>query len=389
MFFPLYSAVPLQVGRRVGNYTVVGYVDSGGMSLIWRARDARGEEVIIKEPRLDVAGSLRYIYHEGVVLGRIRHRNVIELKDFIHDSAGVYYLVLEYAEGGSLAGLAGRLGAKEVRRLLLELLRGLAAAHYHGVIHRDLKPKNVLLRRGVVKVSDFGTSLHYRQRALDIVISPGGYTAPEQIRGLSLYQSDVWSAGATALYLLTGVQPCNFIRGYDCGNPSKSAYLQPMTPTTGRYDLDVFIATALQANYVYRFYDALEAYQFLKTGKPLVRPDVLHVRIRTLVVKVERGEFYIGGTAIREMDLKIEGDTIFIYDPRGVIAPRHVHFYLFSDGWYVRDLGTYGGTALLRDGVWSHLVPWKWTKLSYGDILALGFDQSGPYELVGIGLPPR
>lgn len=128
---------------------------------------------------------------------------------------GVYYsaqdavfnLVMEYCEGGTLAALLrrrGTLSTAEIARALSDVLAGLAYLHKHSIIHRDIKPNNVLLRKGTAKIADFGCSTRALELARSCVGTPW-YLAPEVARAEPhSYAADIWSLGCVALELATG-----------------------------------------------------------------------------------------------------------------------------------------------------------------------------------------
>ena len=382
-----------------GRYVVRRRLGEGGMAIVWLVEDKSGRPYAVKEPVIrgveerEALRNVKFVEHEGKMLSMISHPNVCGFFGSYRAKYGgldSVIVVLEYMDGGSLRDVKGPLSPKEVRDVLLQVLGGLAAVHGVGVIHRDIKPSNLMRRGGVVKLIDFGTAVLRFQSAREVVVSPGGYTAPEQLRGLNLFQNDVWSVGATALFLATRKHPCQFMRGYDCSASRAPEGVELKLPDLGDDLLNKFVARALAPDYSQRFADAGEALAFL-TGEAVVRRG-LTLMVKARAVSVPGGTLYIGRTDEEEMDLKMEGELLYIYDPDKYISRRHLELAEIQGRWYIRDLGSTNKTAVYRDGRW-HLV-WRgrgatsrWFELRDGDVIALGYDEEkGPYILITVRL---
>ena len=127
------------------------------------------------------------------------------------------------------------------------------------------------------------------------------------------------------------------------------------------------------------------------TGEAVVRRG-LTLMVKARAVSVPGGTLYIGRTDEEEMDLKMEGELLYIYDPDKYISRRHLELAEIQGRWYIRDLGSTNKTAVYRDGRW-HLV-WRgrgatsrWFELRDGDVIALGYDEEkGPYILITVRL---
>lgn len=208
------STRPLQAGGRIlGRYRLLERLGEGTFGTAFLARDeVAGERVVVKALRTG-AGEDRRVLREARSIATVRHPNVVELRDVIEDQRRSF-LVMEFAEGGSLAQRleAGPLDQAEVLRVGLGVLDALAAVHQAGIVHRDVKPSNVLLTRaGVVKLADFGLA---RATDADATLAPGPlapavgtlrYMAPELARGRPAgVASDLYSAAATLYECLTG-----------------------------------------------------------------------------------------------------------------------------------------------------------------------------------------
>ena len=199
-----------------GRYLVQSRLASGGMATVYVANDTKLErDVALKvlHPYLSQDPSFtERLEREAKAAARLSHPHVVAVLDRGHDGS-VFYLVMEYVPGRSLRSLLqerGGLAPRQALALTDAIVDGLAAAHAAGLIHRDVKPENVLLgEAGQVKVADFGLA-----RAVTATTSTGAligtvaYIAPELVEGRGAdARSDVYSAGIVLYELLTGMQP--------------------------------------------------------------------------------------------------------------------------------------------------------------------------------------
>jgi serine/threonine-protein kinase len=154
---------------------------------------------------------------EARLAARLAHPNVVRIYDVGEDDDGRPFIAMEYVEGETLAELVARRGPlppEETTELGVQLARALAAAHEAGLVHRDVKPQNLLLRRdGVLKLGDFGVAFGLEGTRLTMagtVLGTAAYLAPEQARGEEVTAAaDVYGAGAVLYELLTGHSPRN------------------------------------------------------------------------------------------------------------------------------------------------------------------------------------
>jgi DNA-binding response OmpR family regulator len=210
----------LRSGERfAGRYEVVSVLGRGGMGTVYRARDLElDDDVAIKTLRpelLSDEGSRERFKDEIRLARRISHRNVVRTHDF-GESGGVWYLTMEYVEGITVRDLLDSRGRLEVQAALalgVQLAESLVVAHEVGVIHRDIKPQNLLLDpEGVLKVMDFGIArLAERSSGITeagLIVGTPAYMSPEQITGEPVDQrSDLYAAGAVLYECLTGRAP--------------------------------------------------------------------------------------------------------------------------------------------------------------------------------------
>jgi eukaryotic-like serine/threonine-protein kinase len=199
-------------------YALLEEVASGGMGTVWRARDeVLGRSVAVKVLHHRLAREpnvLERFRLEAVAAARLSHPNVVRVFDTGVDD-GVAFIVMELFEGQTLEDRieAGPLEPREATTLLRGVLQGLAHAHREGVIHRDVKPANVLIdRSGLVKVTDFGIAkAAFATSDLTTtgdLLGTARYLAPEQVAGASVdHRADLYAAGIVLYEALTGRPP--------------------------------------------------------------------------------------------------------------------------------------------------------------------------------------
>jgi TolB-like protein/predicted Ser/Thr protein kinase len=203
-------AGPMVIGAR---YEVLGFVGAGGMGSVYRVRDRALDEVVaLKLVAREWGSAARAdrLQREVKLARRVTHRNVARTFD-IGDHGAERFLTMEYVDGESLAQLLAREGALSERRateVARAIAYGLTAAHEVGVIHRDLKPDNVLLERssGRIVITDFGVArgLDAAQRTQGVIGTPA-YMAPEQVEGGDVdARADLYALGAVLYEMLTG-----------------------------------------------------------------------------------------------------------------------------------------------------------------------------------------
>jgi eukaryotic-like serine/threonine-protein kinase len=208
----------LTPGRRLGPYEIVALLGAGGMGEVYKARDTRLDRTVaiklLPAPVAHDSDRLRRFEHEARAIASLNHPHICQLYDI-----GPGYLVLEYIDG---APLRGPVAAPEAVRQAIQIARALEAAHDRGILHRDLKPTNVLITRdGTVKLLDFGLAKLLRPTSDDpddlthtvantvagAVLGSPGYMSPEQAAGKPLdSRSDVFSFGIVLHELLSGVR---------------------------------------------------------------------------------------------------------------------------------------------------------------------------------------
>src|SRR6266481_1654585 len=204
--------------QTVGRYEIIGELGRGAMGVVYKAKDPTiGRTVALKTMRLDVhgldAGELvRRFKNEARAAGLLNHPNIVTIYDAgEHD--GIFYIAMEFIEGTTLHELLQQkriLEAEEAIQLSREICKGLDYAHSHGIVHRDVKPGNIMITaRGAVKIMDFGIAkAGGSMTSTGQVLGTPNYMAPEQVKGRGLDgRSDLFSFGVVLYEMLTGEKP--------------------------------------------------------------------------------------------------------------------------------------------------------------------------------------
>ncbi len=204
---------------RLGHYEMLEVVGRGGMGIVLRAFDEKLQRVVaikVLAPALAASGPARERFvREARATAAIYHDNVIAIHA-VEDSGAVPYLVMQFIDGRTLQQKVDRPGPlplKEILRIGLQTAAGLAAAHAQGLVHRDVKPANILLENSVerVKITDFGLAQAVDDASLTqagLIAGTPAYMSPEQAEGKQVDQrSDLFSLGSLLYVLCTGEAP--------------------------------------------------------------------------------------------------------------------------------------------------------------------------------------
>lgn len=206
-------------GQKINDrYQIVRLIGEGGMANVYLALDTILDRyVAVKLLRGDLANDEKFVrrfQREAISASSLSHPNIVEMYDVGEDN-GQYFIVMEYVDGKTLKSLIKRRGAltiPEVIDIMLQLTSGLSCAHNSYIIHRDIKPQNILIKEdGTVKITDFGIALAINAQELTQTNSVMGsvhYLPPEQANGSgSTIKSDIYSLGILMYELLTGSIP--------------------------------------------------------------------------------------------------------------------------------------------------------------------------------------
>ena len=200
--------------RRIGHYEIIDEIAAGGQATVYRARDLTlGRIVALKvlHPHLARDAQFRERFlREARTAASLTHSNVVTVFE-VGEEAGQLFLAMEYLPSSlhDMVEERGALGAEEAIDITRQVARALQAAHDRGIVHRDMKPHNILLTaEGLPKVSDFGIARATEfatMTAAGAVIGTPQYMSPEQAKGESVdIRSDLYSLGIVLYELLTG-----------------------------------------------------------------------------------------------------------------------------------------------------------------------------------------
>ncbi|MCC7178726.1 MAG: protein kinase [Acidobacteria bacterium] len=205
-------------GQTIGKYRIISTLGSGGFGAVYLAEDTWiDKKVALKVPHrqnMDFGELLR----EPRLLASLSHPNIVTVLT-AEKQDDVFFIVMEYVPGETLEAIIDREGALDLTRALdytCQICNAVDHAQKQGIIHRDLRPGNVLVtEHGMLKVADFGTSrfLEIAAHGTTVIGSPP-YMAPEQFQGKAVFASDIYSLGVTMYQMLTGTLP------YDTPAPS-------------------------------------------------------------------------------------------------------------------------------------------------------------------------
>ena len=197
-------------------YEILGKIGTGGMADVYKAKDHKlnrfvAVKVLKPEFREDTT-FIRKFRSEAQAAAGLTHPNIVNVFD-VGDDEGVYYIVMELIEGITLKeyiAKKGKLSIKEATSIAIQVSMGLEAAHNHGIVHRDVKPQNIIISTdGKVKVTDFGIARAASSNTISSnVMGSVHYSSPEQVRGgYSDEKSDIYSLGITLYEMVTGRVP--------------------------------------------------------------------------------------------------------------------------------------------------------------------------------------
>ncbi len=299
------------VPQTIGPYDVLGVLGTGGMSIVYRARQRQPERVValkILRPSLLTRGALRRFHFEAQTLARLRHPNIAQ----IYDAGAIEdvdeprpYFAMELVEGAPLTHARASLERNERLDRILQACDAVAYAHQKGVLHRDLKPSNILVDgEGSVRVLDFGVAralvgareTHTHATRAGQLIGTLAYMSPEQVSGdiddLDT-RSDLYALGVLAYELLTGHLPYDLERVglARAARIISETVPRPMSTRDMRLrgDLEIVVAKALEKDRAAR-YPSVSAFaddlrRVLRNEPILARRPSVSYQVRKFVAR--------------------------------------------------------------------------------------------------------
>jgi eukaryotic-like serine/threonine-protein kinase len=279
-------------GRTLGGrYRVEGELGRGGMAKVYRGTDSvLGRPVAVKVLSAQYAEDANFVTRfrrEAQAAARLNHPNLVQVYDTGSDD-GIHYIVMEYVEAKTLADYlagGGRIMPDRAVELAEAVCDALDVAHAQGVIHRDVKPANIMVTRdGRVKVTDFGIARVMTNETVEqtaAVLGTASYLSPEQAQGGAIDQrSDLYSLGCVLYEMLTGRPP--FTADSPVAVASKHVLEQPIPPSRSNPDvspqLDAVVMRALAKNPDNRYQSASEMREDLeraRQGLPVMATPLL------------------------------------------------------------------------------------------------------------------
>ena len=274
------AQIALPPGQRVGSYTILGVLGSGGMAIVYRAEQDKPRRTValkVIKPGFASGRMLRRFEQEAQVLGRLHHSGIAQIYELGTADTGhglQPFFAMELIEGQTLTKYAQRkeLGTRQRLQLLARICDAVEHAHRHGIIHRDLKPGNILLdETGRPKVLDFGVAratdsdIQATTMKTDVgqLIGTIPYMSPEQVSGDPAEldtRSDVYALGVIGYELLTGRLPYNVLRTSipDAVRTIREDEASPLSFVSKvfRGDLDTIFAKALEKDKTRRYQSA-------------------------------------------------------------------------------------------------------------------------------------
>ena len=267
-------------------YQIIKTLGEGGMANVYLAHDnILDRNVAVKVLRGDLANDEKFVrrfQREALSASSLSHPNIVEMYDVGEDD-GQYYIVMEYVDGKTLKQVLkqrGHLSITEVVDIMLQLTDGLAHAHDAYIIHRDIKPQNIMiLSNGMIKITDFGVATALNSTQLTQTNSVMGtvhYLPPEQANGKgSTVRSDIYSMGIMMYELLTGLVP---YKGESAVEIALKHLREPL-PSVRKVDptipqsIENVIIRATAKNPKNRYIDAREMHEDIKTALDDSRKD--------------------------------------------------------------------------------------------------------------------
>ena len=269
----------LEAGKTLnGRYKIQSLIGTGGMAAVYLAKDLILDRLVaIKVLRLDFRqndDAMRRFRREALSATQLTHPNIVGVYD-VGQSQEMNYIVMEYVEGTDLKDYVRQRGALhpiEAVRIMMQIVSAIAAAHQNRIIHRDIKPQNILIdREGNVKITDFGIAVALSDTSLtqtNTLLGSVHYLSPEQARGgMATIQTDIYALGIVLYELLTGRVPFD---GESAVSIALKHFQEPLPPVVNPtamvpQSLENIVLKATAKDPMNRYRSCYEMFQDLKT----------------------------------------------------------------------------------------------------------------------------
>ncbi len=369
-----------------GRYEILSVLGQGGMGAVYKARDRELDRLIalkVIRPELATDPAILQRFKQELILSRnITHKNVVRIYD-LGEAEGVRFISMEYVDGEDLRTLlrrAGKFSPKEAIAVVEQVCRALDSAHSEGVIHRDLKPQNIMRdKNGRIVVMDFGLARSLGDSGMTqtgAIVGTMEYMSPEQALGTTLDQrSDIFSVGLIFFELLIGKAP------YQADTAIASLMKRTREEAQSASDADASVPRSLSAivsrclerEPANRYYSAVELLQQLTTweANPSVSPETLSQMISHPIVRPSRFSVDLPGKSW----MWIAGAVLVI-----ALATFAGRTLLNRGGTSSGEMAQ--GIPSLKQGKYVAILPLKLV----GDQKALGYVADGIQEALGTKL---
>lgn len=269
----------LEAGRTLnGRYKIQSLIGTGGMAAVYLAKDLILDRLVaIKVLRLDFRqndDAMRRFRREALSATQLTHPNIVGVYD-VGQSQEMNYIVMEYVEGTDLKDYVRQKGALhpiEAVRIMMQIVSAIAAAHQNRIIHRDIKPQNILIdKEGNVKITDFGIAVALSDTSLtqtNTLLGSVHYLSPEQARGgMATIQTDIYALGIVLYELLTGKVPFD---GESAVSIALKHFQEPLPTIVNPIamvpqSLENIVLKATAKDPMHRYKSCYEMFQDLKT----------------------------------------------------------------------------------------------------------------------------
>ncbi len=437
-----------KIGSTISHYQILAKLGAGGMGVVYKARDLKLNRLVaIKflspELTLDKDAIARFV-HEAQTVSALNHPNICTIHE-IDECNGTHFMVMEFIDGETLHGISASRGAlplTEILDIIIKVADALKAAHAKGIIHRDIKPDNIMIsREGYVKVMDFGLAKlksgaelvpsetepriadsspsDYSPYSVSSLYGTDAYMSPEQIERSPLDErSDVFSLGVVIYEMVAGRKP--FV-GYDDIAVMKSILNdEPQLPTSSEHhsysELNRVILKALAKKpgdrhaCMAEFYADLKKLQNLSTKRSVSdRPKIIYRSVAAILILIiiglivllsqlsgSKGEQFPAPTALKMYSIgttsEIEGSPAFSPDDKKVMfSSRTIGLPVNYTMNWIKELESGAMTKVVEWGTASSWSP-DGSRIAYANqdgIFIYDLNQLNSIQITKFGIMPK